>query len=237
MFLLGCFLVRESIAGFFAVLPFLIIYHIFLIRKRKSNSNGTDGKSAIPHITAAYVFCFYLVGVLDITGISNMINYTSPIFRYAININLIPFQDVSHLYQQYISNMILFIPLGFLLPVLWKRFEKIKPTFILGLLFSFTIEAAQVLTHRATDIDDIIMNTSGTIIGYFLFILIKKISPKITEVFNDNDAVYLGWEVNLYFIFTWLAVIFIQTFISSWLLKTFVFPYNPTNYGVVDIIT
>jgi glycopeptide antibiotics resistance protein len=111
------------------------------------------------------------------------------------------------------------VPLGFLLPLLWKRFEKMRLTLLFGFLLSLAIEIAQLLTHRATDIDDILMNTLGTIIGYYLYICIKKILHSITEVFHDKEAVYFRREVYVYVGIAWITVIFTQRFMSSLLVQ------------------
>lgn len=73
------------------------------------------------------------------------------------------------------------MPLGFLLPLIWKNFRNIINVSLTGLGFSLAIELCQLFNLRATDIDDLMMNTLGAVLGYFiwvgvnnLFNLIKK---------------------------------------------------------------
>jgi glycopeptide antibiotics resistance protein len=82
-------------------------------------------------------------------------------------IQLIPFttlDDVSG-----ILNILMTIPLGFLLPLIWKEFRSLKKVAFAGLLFSLAIELSQLLNHRATTTDDLIMNTLGVVVGYLIF--------------------------------------------------------------------
>ena len=78
-------------------------------------------------------------------------------------------------------NTVLFIPLGAALPILWKK-ANFGRTALVGFLLTFFIEMrAQPLMSRNPSLDDIIFNTLGTVIGYLLFMLLRKIFPKFIE--------------------------------------------------------
>ena len=78
-------------------------------------------------------------------------------------------------------NTVLFIPLGAALPVLWKKADFGRTTLV-GFLLTFFIEMrAQPLMSRNPSLDDIIFNTLGTVIGYLLFMLLRKIFPKLID--------------------------------------------------------
>ncbi|MRT18404.1 VanZ family protein, partial [Vitellibacter sp. q18] len=101
------------------------------------------------------------------------------------NINLIPFSDGFSL--SFILNILLFVPLGFLCPLISKTFERLRNTFLIGFGLSLFIETIQLFTlHRATDIDDLLTNVIGTIIGYFCFKLIAKL--RIVKLHSDDDS-------------------------------------------------
>ena len=97
-------------------------------------------------------------------------------------LNLVPFRWIfetytmgfSRMMSQVISNMLMFVPLGFLLPVVFKNFRSAFKTTLLVFLFSFSIEAIQYFIGRSADIDDLILNTLGGIIGYGIFLLFDK---------------------------------------------------------------
>ena len=87
-----------------------------------------------------------------------------------------------------LGNILLFIPFGFLLPIVWnKRFWRITGT---GAALSLLIEISQLIMHRGVcDIDDIILNTFGVTIGYALYKGIEKIIIKRTAkcaLFKDK---------------------------------------------------
>lgn len=77
--------------------------------------------------------------------------------------------------EDFILNIILFIPLGFLLPYMWPKLNFWKTT-LAGLLFSISIEGTQYFAQLGCcDIDDVINNTLGTCIGYGCFRLYSKV--------------------------------------------------------------
>ncbi|MEH7443704.1 VanZ family protein [Bacillus sp. JJ1122] len=83
------------------------------------------------------------------------------------------------------GNILLFMPLGFLAPILWKRFRNVKAVSLLGLSVSVTIELLQLFQRfgggwgRITDIDDVIFNVLGAVIGYAVYVVIFKIGNKL----------------------------------------------------------
>ncbi len=75
------------------------------------------------------------------------------------------------------GNIALLIPMGFLAPLVYKNITWQK-TIALSLILPFAIEIAQVLLHVGIfDIDDVILNALGVIIGYWVYTkLIKQSS-------------------------------------------------------------
>ena len=88
-------------------------------------------------------------------------------------------------FQLIVFNILVFVPLGFLLPILSNKLRKFLPVLLISFLTTVAIEVLQLITHRGVfDLDDIFHNTIGGIMGYFLIICILKISAekKITFV-------------------------------------------------------
>ncbi len=79
-----------------------------------------------------------------------------------------------------LENVALFVPFGLALPFVWKRAGFFK-TFLAGFIFAFVIELTQIFTGRGGDIDDLICNTLGAVIGYLLYLLIQRLFPRFTE--------------------------------------------------------
>ncbi|MCR4998806.1 MAG: VanZ family protein [Lachnospiraceae bacterium] len=102
---------------------------------------------------------------------------------HEVGYNLIPFHEIGR-YIQYadqigmeivlmnlLGNVLLFVPFGFLVPLFWRR-EEHHPLIIvcMGCLFSLVVEVIQMETGLGScDVDDVILNTLGTVLGYLLF--------------------------------------------------------------------
>jgi glycopeptide antibiotics resistance protein len=138
-----------------------------------------------------YIFIFYIYLAFSKAGIGSVwdIGQYGEIIR--INeINLIPFSSDG--IMTYILNIIMFMPLGFLLPLIWEKFRNLVSVLWTGLGFSLAIEICQLFNHRATDIDDLMMNTLGAILGYFIWVctsnLFDSISKKTVFIFKHEDT-------------------------------------------------
>ena len=122
-------------------------------------------------------FAVYLIGVYHFTGSGTL--YDS--LRYGLlirNVNLIPFSNYIFV-PAYLLNILLFMPFGILVPLCFKKLDSFPFIFFSGAAFSTFIELTQLLNTRATDVDDLIMNTLGAVSGYVLIKLIMKmLSPK-----------------------------------------------------------
>ena len=129
------------------------------------------------NISKSYVFwslllVFYLSVLLsEVVGFPSLPEFNRLISRgdslYHPLLNLIPFSEGIDISS--ILNIIALIPLGVALKVMWHRFSHFIPTMMVGLLFSIMIEVGQLFTlFRQSDINDIIMNTLGVIVGWIL---------------------------------------------------------------------
>lgn len=135
-------------------------------------------------------FWFYIFNVIRILWIGR-IGYG---IRFGQSINLKPFTTIIdyfvrfermnfiYFFNNIIGNIIFFMPFGFLLPIVYGKGKTIKDSFFYILIFSFTIEAVQHFFNLGVfDIDDIILNVIGGVLGclvYKLCIRILKIWHK-----------------------------------------------------------
>lgn len=69
----------------------------------------------------------------------------------------------------------LFIPLGLFIPIVLKNKRKVYKTAIITLGITFSVEFFQYFIGRSSDIDDIITNFLGAIIGYTIFKLLNNL--------------------------------------------------------------
>ena len=131
----------------------------------------------------------------------------SPVFGYSLKIpdldrvNIIPFQVFSTISSKplnFFGNILMFIPFGCLLVLLSNRCQNLYVTIMAGAKLSILIEVLQLFRSRGTDIDDVLLNTIGTFLGYCLgrYILgaVPSIKLKIgilikkTGKFRANDT-------------------------------------------------
>lgn len=90
--------------------------------------------------------------------------------------------NINYFLINFLGNIIMFMPIGFFLPLLWHLSNKKVIT--LGFVFSLVIEICQIFLPRGTDIDDLILNTMGTILGLLLYKITYKKLKKLRSSFQ-----------------------------------------------------
>lgn len=93
------------------------------------------------------------------------------------------------------GNVLVFAPLGLLPPTIWPRFNGVWHTALAGLAVSLSIELTQFAVslsagrwYRMSDIDDVMLNTAGLLLGYGLCRALggnrfaAPVSPRVTPV-------------------------------------------------------
>ena len=110
-------------------------------------------------------------------------------------INIVPFTEIlryevgsTQFYVNVIGNILVFLPFGYFVSSYIKA-TKVSHILLVTLITSFTIEFVQHYIGRSFDIDDILLNVIGSIIGFLLYIgftAIKKHLPK----FFRSDLIY-----------------------------------------------
>ncbi|MBB6451166.1 glycopeptide antibiotics resistance protein [Geomicrobium halophilum] len=112
------------------------------------------------------------------------------------NYNLIPFRSIYRIgvfsptffdpLKILIGNVLLFVPLGFYLPLLFKGLQSMGKIILVGAFVSLFIELYQfTFTLRVSDIDDLVLNTFGVFIGAVWFFSCRKISRRIIIIPPD----------------------------------------------------
>lgn len=121
------------------------------------------------------VLSLLLVGYLSILIFVTLFRTTEGRFASPINFHLFrAFWEAWNAFtlQRWLNpllNVAVFVPLGILLPLMFKPFRRWYVVLLVGLGSSFLIEAAQFQMARGTaDVDDLFANTLGTMLGYCL---------------------------------------------------------------------
>ena len=81
-----------------------------------------------------------------------------------------------------VMNIFMFVPFGVLLPMTFSFFQKFWMTYLAGFLGTVGIESLQYVFHRGVcEMDDVLNNTLGAMIGYGIFAVVRYIKAKWTK--------------------------------------------------------
>ena len=143
-------------------------------------------------------FCFhkeftYLISIIYIWLLFEILTMTE--FNGTSGMNLVPFSEIlryefgTKMFNYNVfGNMIIFIPFGYLIGE-YVNPKKVWPVIITTLLTSGVVEFVQLRIGRSFDIDDIILNVVGGIIGYLLYIGLSAINRRLPD-FLKSDLIY-----------------------------------------------
>lgn len=101
-------------------------------------------------------------------------------------INLVPIVHLFDVYDGWIINIIgnitMFIPVGIVWPVCFKKLDTFGKTVLAGFGYTLLIEISQIPFYdRCSDVDDIILNTTGMAIGALIVFGIRKLRKEKEE--------------------------------------------------------
>lgn len=108
--------------------------------------------------------------------------------RTGEGVNLVPFRTILRFIRHFdtdlfgvniVGNIVMFIPWGFGLVLLWKKNRKIRVILALSLSLTLFIETCQLFIGRSADVDDLILNFAGSCLGAGLYFLLKRRWPGI----------------------------------------------------------
>lgn len=183
----------------------ILIFIILLLIKARN-------KRTFIEIFIFAVFYFYIVAVIAVTlfpiPIDDPQNFVGANKQFNPKNNFIPLYSsykmamnshltLSLILKQIGGNLILFVPLGFYLPFASKNQLNLNKVILAGIVGSVIIEITQQLigffivrwNYRIFDIDDIILNVSGSIVGYLAFKIslpyLRKIYPAINLKYDQ----------------------------------------------------
>ena len=126
-----------------------------------------------------YILCLFQVvtsqDINTVTG-NNYIPFRE-IFRYNFGGRLFV--------KNIIGNVIMFVPYGFF-ATLYADLKKGKSAFLLVLLASLSIECTQLMIGRIFDVDDILLNVIGGMIGFYFYRSMDKFSSTLPKFFRSK---------------------------------------------------
>lgn len=138
-----------------------------------------------------------LIMIIYVLCLFQIVTYQD-MFDSAFGSNFVPFREIfrysifsKSFFKNVIGNMLLFMPFGILTTYYIKN-DKWWVSLVLLLLASFTIELTQLAIGRVFDIDDILLNVIGGMIGFYLFKLGKYILDRLPNSINNRKNKDIG---------------------------------------------
>ena len=171
---------------FSSVWPLLILVSVIVISLRvtyiiKYKPKIIFYKEMIYFGFILYILClFYVVTFQDVSwSTSNYVPFKE-MFRCSFGSRLF--------FKNVVGNMLMFMPFGFFVAYILKL-KKVWIMSLLSLIVSLTIETIQSIIGRVFDVDDIILNVIGAILGFLVFKIVYFLKLK-SPSFLKKDIIY-----------------------------------------------
>ena len=165
----------------FCALIVCVLFHVFILRKAAKKGGVTFSAA---HFVGVYIFLIYIAFVYIVTGLGTVWDIAYYVdLRQVAEVYWIPFGTFEMEYAlsnvvSYALNIVMMMPFGFMLALIWPQFRSLKKVALTGFVFAAAIEISQLFNHRATTVDDLIMNTLGAVIGCLVFMVFYKLAAK-----------------------------------------------------------
>ncbi|RNA70611.1 VanZ family protein [Alteribacter keqinensis] len=144
-----------------------------------------------PRAAVTLLFLLYMASLFYVVFFAwNYGSSYGPVGADGRNLNVVPLLSIHNIYYYstdiwvpvriLLGNIVMFIPFGYLFPLLYRRWRRsllgILPVGFLALVLSVFIEVNQYFfTYRVANVDDVILNTIGGLIGASLYWLAVKL--------------------------------------------------------------
>ena len=133
------------------------------------------------YINLAVFMLFTFFPMSRVNGsVQPLIYDASTAFPFRVNlipfVNLFDYDSKRDLLLNVIGNTAMFIPSGIVLPTIYKKLNSFWKVIAAGAMISLCIEIIQLpFSVRASDVDDLILNTLGVVIGYGIYAAVKHL--------------------------------------------------------------
>ena len=187
--------------------PMIVIFTIILSSTRITYLIVKKEKFVLYKELSYLLFVIYLLSLFYIVtfqddnyGTSNLVPFKE-MFRYRITSRLFV--------KNIIGNILLYMPFGFFITAYINE-RKIFPTVLLTFISSLSIELVQLLIGRVFDIDDIMLNLLGGILGACIYVWLDRLRDKLPKALNKE------WFMNLIMILLLLFAVIYFTNLSAY---------------------
>ena len=179
--------IREVVISSWPTL--IVLLAIFIIMRVTIYFKGESRRLILHEELFNLVFMIYLIILFQLVTSQDIQAYTGT--------NLMPFREIlrydvgtAGFYKQVIGNILLFIPFGFFVSS-YCKIKGLGTITLVSFFSSLTIEIVQRYIGRRFDVDDIILNVVGGIIGFLIFIALNAIRNHLPKFLRKD------WFLNL----------------------------------------
>ena len=167
--------------------PQLTIFIVVLVAVRIFALKNSSKKISFHEEFLNLLFIVYILLLFELlTGTEN---------NSGTGINLVPFSEIFRypvgskmfIYNT-LGNILLFVPYGYFV-TRYINGKSLYQIFIISFITSLTVEILQVKLGRSFDVDDIILNVIGGVIGYFIYVALNAIRTHLPK-FLQKDFIY-----------------------------------------------
>lgn len=182
------FFAARTIPAFIITFVVFSMVRVKFFSHRKINSSGF--REFLLSLFAGYLAFLVIMLFTPNSYIANSgINLTNENFDFVGNfkdritsgawgVNLVPFRTIKnyikysgflHTMTNIMGNVIIFVPFGILLPEIFSKARSLSKILVITFFTSFFVEFIQFFIGRSVDIDDLMLNVLGSVIGYFIW--------------------------------------------------------------------
>ena len=140
------------------------------------------------YINLAVILRFTFFPMSKVDGhIQPLVLDTAAVFPFRVNliplVNLFDYDSKRDLLLNVIGNAAMFVPSGIVLPVVYKGLNTHRRVISAGIGISLCIEILQLPFYdRVSDMDDLLLNSFGFVIGYLLYLTAKRLRKKMRRI-------------------------------------------------------
>ena len=166
--------------------PIVILLRVVRIRQLHRLARSTTWQ----HEVGTGLFFLFLAGLASVTVLPQrnaMGHFQLDWHTGLARVNLVPFRifadtlwGTDYVLINFWGNLAMFAPIGFFVPLLWRG-HGLKSTALTGFCSSLFVELCQLPQDRGTDVDDLILNTLGAVLGYLAYALLKRRFPGFVQ--------------------------------------------------------
>lgn len=181
--------------------PMVLIACVVIVSLRLSYLIKSRERVVLYNELLSLSFLIYIMSLFQVVTFQDDVTWSSN--------NFIPFREILRynmgsrlFFKNVLGNMIMFLPYGFFASYYLKS-KKLTLPLCLTILTSVSIETVQLIIGRVFDVDDIILNILGGVLGFYIYHILDILGDKLPNILKSE------WFLNIISICVLLGLLFI----------------------------